>query len=90
MKDPSAASAPGYTLTDEHALVPLGSVTWEFVCLTGDPVARGAPSSAGGVSDLSESRELKEIIDGDFESLGETTFSFLPQETMRAAIEIER
>jgi len=34
MKEPSAVSAPGYTLADGRALVPVGSITWELVCLT--------------------------------------------------------
>ena len=34
MKEPSATSAPGYRLTYEDALLLLGSVTCELVCLT--------------------------------------------------------
>ena len=45
-----------------------------------------APSTAGGVSGLSESCESKETMDGVFERLGETIFSSPPQETMRAAM----
>ena len=86
MKEPPAASAPGYTLTDEHALLPLGSITWELVCLASDSVTWVAPSTARGNSGLSESTESKEIIDGVFESLGETIFCLLPQEIMRAAM----
>ena len=88
MKGPSVASAPGYTLTDEHAPLPFGSITWELICLVWprDSVTWGAPSTAGDVSGLSESRESKEIMNGDFGSVGEMICSLMSQETMRVAM----
>ena len=43
----------------------------------------------GRVSRLSEFRDLKEIMDGVFESLGGATFALVPQETIRAAMRLK-
>ncbi len=88
MNEPSAASAPGNMLVDAHFLVPLGSITWEAICLPAarDSASRGTPSTLGEDSGLSVIIESTETIEGDFERLGETMCSSLLQQTMRVAM----
>ena len=84
-KEPSVELAPGYMLADVHVLVPLGSIGWEVSYLTRDSAAWWAYCMPG-VSELSESMEAKETMDGVFERLGETVWSLPLQETMRVAM----
>ena len=88
MNEPPAASAPGNMLVDAHFLVPLGSITWETICLPAvrDSASRGIPSTLGEDSGLSGIMESTETIEGVFERLGETMYSSLLQETMRVAM----
>ena len=76
-------------VTDEGVLLPIGSTTWGFVYLARDLVAWEAPSAGGRLSRLSEFRELKEIMDGVFESMGEAIFALVPQETIRVAMRLK-
>ena len=46
------------------------------------------PSTGGRISRLSEFKELKEIIDGVFESMGGAIFTLVPQETIRVAMRL--
>ena len=72
-------------LADVYALVPLGSITWGVTYLTRESTAWGA-SCMPEISELSESIESKETMDGVFERLGEAVFSLPLQETMRVAM----
>jgi len=81
---PSAASASRYMLVDVHALVLLGSITWEVMFMARDWAAWGVvPWTA---REVSQRMELTETMEGDFKRFGETMCLLLPQETMRLAM----